>query len=92
MANTILITHDPAIDSEILKDRIRSLGRNYNFFSNSWLVETELSAKGVYDKLIVGEFEQSSILIVQIETGIHEYWGRMNPSLWEWIEEKKSKV
>ena len=32
--NTFLIIYDPSLDSEILRDRIKSLGESYSFWNN----------------------------------------------------------
>lgn len=90
MNNIVLISYSPDIDSNILRDRIQSLGQNYNFFNNNWFVRTSLSAKEVYDKISVGEFDKSSILVIEVKTNVYEYWGRMNSELWDWFKANES--
>lgn len=81
----ILITYDPSIGSDILEDRIRNLGKSYNFFKNQWVIATDFTTKEVYQKLSTGEFETSSIFVVEISS----YYGRMNTSLWDWFKKYK---
>lgn len=84
----ILIIYDPSISNiDILHDRIKSLGRNYVFWNNHWLVETNLTAKEVYNKISVNEFKNNSFFVVEISDKISEgYWGVMNESLWDWLK------
>ncbi|WP_165042608.1 hypothetical protein [Dysgonomonas sp. ZJ709] len=92
MKNIILITHDPLIQNEVLKERIRNIGKHYNFFNGQWVVETDLSPQQVYNKIAQGEFEKISILVVLIDMDSFEqgYWGRMNVDLWNWFKEVKN--
>lgn len=80
----ILITFDPLFSSDILNDRIRNLGRSFNFYKNQWVVETRLTPKEVYDRLSAGGFENLTIFVMDI-TG-SAYYGRMNTSLWDWMK------
>lgn len=79
----ILITFDPSFSSDILNDRIRNLGRSFNFYKNQWIVETMLTPKDVYDRLSVGGFENLTIFVIDINSSA--YYGRMNTSLWDWM-------
>lgn len=86
MKKIILVIYDPAIDSDILRDRIKSLGRNYTFWGNHWFVETQYTTKEVYKKISANEFETSSILVIEMSNDNNNYYGRMNTSLWEWLK------
>lgn len=89
MKKIILVIHDPSIDSDILKDRIKSLGSNYTFWGNHWFIETTYTTKEVYEKLSIEEFETTSLLVIELSQNDYNYWGRMNTSLWDWLKSKK---
>lgn len=91
MKKIILIIYDPKLDSEILKDRIKSLGPNYTFWGNHWLVETTSNPKDIYEKISVDGFETKSILVVELSIKDKNYYGRMNTTLWSWLKDKSSK-
>ena len=57
MKKIILVIYDPSLDSDILRDRIKSLGPNYTFWGNHWFVETQYTTKEVYEKISANEFE-----------------------------------
>lgn len=87
MKKIILIIHDPSLESEVLKDRIKSLGRSFVFWNNHWLVETNLTAEEVYNRISDNGFESQSIFISEIKNKPGEgYWGVMNKNLWSWLK------
>lgn len=83
--NTILITYNPSLDSEILKDRIKSLGDYYNFWNNHWIVKTKDGVKEVYNKLSRSPLEKELILVVKFSKYKEGCFGRMNTRLWKWL-------
>ena len=66
MKKIILVIYDPSLDSDILRDRIKSLGPNYTFWGNHWFVETTYTTKEVYEKISANEFESNSILVIEM--------------------------
>lgn len=88
MKKILLIIYDPTLDNDILKDRIKSLGPNYTFWGNHWLVETTNNTKEVYEKISANEFETNSILVIELSREHYYYYGRMNPSLWDWFKKR----
>lgn len=88
MKKIILVIYDPSLDSDILRDRIKSLGSNYTFWGNHWFVETSFTTKEVYEKLSTNEFETTSILVVELSKNSNYYYGRMNTTLWDWFKDK----
>ena len=86
----ILVIYDPSIANiEVLHDRIKSLGRSYVFWTNHWLVETNLTAKDVYNKISANEFEKKSFFVAEISDKVGDgYWGVMDGSLWDWLKRK----
>lgn len=86
--NILLIIFDPSLDNDVLRDRIKSLGESYSFWNNHWFVQTDKSTKDVYDQISKGDFEAESILVVKMSTSALNYYGRMNVTLWEWLQDK----
>lgn len=86
MKKIYLIQHN--IPTEIFNTRIKSLGNWTKYFSDNWLVESELSAKEIYNQ-ISKDYEDKSIFIVELNTS--NYWGRMNTKLWDFIKANKGK-
>ena len=84
--NTILIIYDNSIESDILRNRIKSMGDSFVFWDNHWLLRTEMSVKETYDKIVTDGYEKKSIFLVKIDTQIGDYWGFMNKALWDWIK------
>ena len=89
MKNILLIIYDPALNSEVLRDRIKSLGPCYTFWNNHWFVESNLSAKDAYEKIITNSgFEFSSMIVLEVPKASFRYYGRMNTTLWEWLKDR----
>lgn len=88
MKRILLIIYDKSTDSQILCDRIKSLGPNYQFWDNHWFVETQLDAKKAYEQISANEYEQTSIIVMELSKGQINYYGRMNTSLWDWLKDR----
>jgi|JI9StandDraft_2_1071091.scaffolds.fasta_scaffold131317_2 hypothetical protein len=87
MKKIYLIQHNLSNNS-IIELRIKSLGSWVKYFSENWIVETELSSKEIYQKLSVG-FEQDSFMIIQLDN--NNYYGRMNTTLWDYLKPRRKK-
>jgi hypothetical protein len=88
MKKIILVIYDPSLDSDILRDRIKSLGPNYTFWGNHWFIETPYTTKEVYEKISADGFETNSILVIEMSKDANNYYGRMNTTLWDWLKTK----
>ncbi|NCE72429.1 hypothetical protein [Odoribacter sp. Z80] len=87
MKKVFLVIHELGIINDVLKDRIRSLGRSYVFWNNHWLVETDLTAEEIYHRIACDIFERQAFFIVEITNKSREgYWGIMNRTLWKWLK------
>ena len=87
MKKILLVIYDPLIENDVLKDRIKLLGRSYVFWNNHWLVETNLTPEEAYHKIIDNGFENQSIFVSVINSKPSEgYWGMMNKALWSWLK------
>lgn len=86
--NTFLIIHDPSLDSEVLRDRIKYLGESYSFWNNHWFVQTDKTPQEVYEQISKDDFSMEAILIVNMASSGMRYYGRMDVTLWEWLQDK----
>lgn len=86
--NIFLIIYDPSLDSEVLKDRIKSLGEYYSFWNNHWFIQTDKTSQEVYEQISKGDFSMESILVVKMASSEMKYYGRMDVTLWEWLQNK----
>lgn len=86
--NTILITYNPSLDSEILRDRIKSLGEYYNFW-NHWIVKTNEGVKEVYNKLSRSPLEKERILVIKFSKDKEECFWQNEHSAVEMVISRK---
>jgi hypothetical protein len=64
MKKIYIIQHN--IEAETFNNRIKALGVWTKYFSDNWLIESELSAKEIYNKISEG-YENESIFIVEFD-------------------------
>lgn len=76
-------TKDNAALNSVLTSRIKSFGSWVNYFTDSWLVHTNLTPKQMYDQLAVG-YDKTNFFIIRIDNA--SYWGRMDPKVWDWLK------
>jgi hypothetical protein len=85
----VYIVQYNTIDNSLFEHRLKSLGDWVKYFSDNWMIVSELSAKEIYEKLTEGN-ENKSILIIEIDT--KNYYGRMNTKIWEFLKKHKNKT
>ncbi|MCR4773948.1 MAG: hypothetical protein K5854_06265 [Prevotella sp.] len=91
ISNIKLVIIDPTITGHIIVDRIKALGRTYQFWKNHWLVDTSLDTKQIYEKLSEGKYSKTSMFIVEVPKQYSGTNGRMKNSLWQWLTDVKLK-
>lgn len=84
MKKVFLINYKVDEDS-IIKDRIKSLGPWMNYFPKSWLVETSLNSKEIYEKISEG-YEKNRFLVIEVDPSNN--WGYLPRSGWEWLDNR----
>ena len=73
---------------EVIANRIKSITSSWiKFFDNSWLIESTLTAKEIYEKISLSS-DEFSVIIIEINKG--SYYGRMNTKIWDWLKQKRS--
>ena len=73
-------------ENSTFENKIKSIGSWIKYFDDNWIVETNLSAKELYEKISIGN-ENKSIFIIELDK--NNYWGRMNTKLWDYLKSKK---
>ncbi|KYH03922.1 hypothetical protein A1704_19315 [Chryseobacterium cucumeris] len=86
MKKVYLIQYN-ASDSIYFESRVKNLGDWVKYFSDNYIIVSELDATQIYDQL-TEEDDTKSILIIQLDT--KNYYGRMNTKVWDFL--KKHKV
>lgn len=85
MKKIFLIQYNTKDDSGI-NEKIKALGSWMSYFTGFWLVESEKSAKEIYDIISI---ENSETRMLVLEITINDYWGWMPKDAWEWIKKRK---
>lgn len=75
-------------DNSIFESRVKSLGDWVKYFSDNWIVTSEMSAKEIYEKITEG-YENKSIFVIELPTT--NYYGRMNTKVWDFLKANKKK-
>ena len=89
MKKIYIIIISTELNNEKFIERIKMIGSNYIFWNNHWLVSSTLSSKEIYQKLSYDEFNLASIFVSEMNAG--NYFGRMNTTLWEWLNKELAK-
>lgn len=85
MEKIYLIQYNVSEDTT-LKEKIKALGPWMSYFNGFWLVETDKTAKEIYNTF-ASEIPDKRILILEIT--IEDYWGWMPHDAWEWIKKRQ---
>lgn len=73
---------------EVIANRIKAITSSWiKFFDNSWLIESTLTAKEIYEK-ISSASDEFSVIIIEVNKS--SYYGRMNTKVWDWLKQKRS--
>lgn len=87
MKKIFIIILGPNVKTDEVVARIQTLGENYNFFTNQYLLYSQMeTSQEVYDYLIGGKnHENQYIVIFNLEEP--KYWGFAKKELWTWLSE-----
>lgn len=87
MKKIYIIQYDLS-DNQVFEPRVKSLGDWVKYFSDNWIVSSELSSKEIYEKISEG-YENKSIFIMELNPT--NYYGRMNTKVWDFLKANKQK-
>ena len=77
-----------SFDNHIFENKVKLLGEWVKYFSDNWIVSSELSAKEIYEKITEGN-ENKSIIVIEIST--ENFYGRMDPKIWNFLKAHKKR-
>ena len=73
---------------DIVANRIKAITSSWiKYFDNSWLIESTLTPKEIYERISLSSDEFSVIII---EVNKTSYYGRMNTKVWDWLKQKRN--
>lgn len=75
----------PGRDYEALYDAIKSCGVWWHYLGSTWLVDTSLSAQGIWKKLQDHVDENDRMLIIGVTK---DFAGWLTQDAWDWINSR----
>lgn len=90
MKTYLIINNSGEPLSDVVKDRIKSIGSFFFLQQDLFFVRTEReTAKEVYEAIVKTDFSTLSIVILSVDpTVIQSYWGRSKNEFWNWLSAK----
>ena len=86
----IVVSFVEQLDLSALYDAIKNCGTSWwHYLDSTWLVDTSLSAQGVWDRLAPHVDKNDSFLVIGVT---RNYTGWLTPEAWEWISSRVSKL
>jgi hypothetical protein len=79
----------PGQNYDALHEAIKGCGAWWHYLGSTWLVDTNLNAKGVWDRLSPHVDKNDSMLIVGIT---RDYSGWLPQAAWDWINQRAHKA
>lgn len=79
----------PGQNYEALYSAIKSCGAAWHYLGSTWLVDTSLTAQGVWNKLEPHVDKNDFFLVIGVT---REYQGWLPQEAWEWINSRTSKM
>ena len=79
----------PGQNYEALHEAIKSCGAWWHFLDSTWLVDTNLSAKSVWDRLAPHVDKNDFVLVIGVT---REYQGWLPQEAWDWLNSRSSKM
>lgn len=87
MKKVYLIQYKTA-DNQIFESKIKLFDERVSYFTDNWMVSSEMSAKEIYEKITEGN-ENKSIIVIEIST--ENFYGRMDPKIWNFLKAHKKR-
>lgn len=84
MKKKYLIQFAPG-ENIVIDEKLKSLGKWIKYFENNFIIETIYNSKQIYEYLNINN---PSKYVFIIEISVQNYYGRMNPKIWEFIKSK----
>lgn len=79
----------PGQNYDELYQAIKGCGAWWHYLDSTWLVDTNLTASSIWDKLAPYLDKNDSILIIGVT---RDYSGWLTPDAWKWINDRVSRL
>lgn len=79
----------PGQNYEVLHEAIRNCGAWWHFLGSTWLVDTSLSANGIWDRLAPHVDKNDLFLVIAVT---RDYQGWLPQDAWDWINSRQTKM
>lgn len=79
----------PGQNYEELYQAIKGCGVWWHYLGSTWLVDTSLTASGIWDSISPHVDKNDSVLIIGVT---RDYTGWLPPDAWEWIKDRAYRL
>lgn len=79
----------PGQDYSNLYDAIKSCGAWWHHLGSTWLLDTNLTAKGIWDRISPCVDKNDAVLIIGVT---RDYQGWLPQDAWEWLNQRTSRM
>jgi len=79
----------PGQNYDALHNAIESCGDWWHFLGSTWLVDTTLTAQGVWDRIALQVDANDRVLIIGVT---RDYQGWLPQEAWDWITSRGAKM
>jgi hypothetical protein len=79
---TYSIQYKSLVNPTAFKLRIEKFEKHIQIFDNTYVIETDLKAKEIWEYVSVGN-EECTILVFELSKS--SYYGRMPTNFWDWL-------
>lgn len=79
----------PGQNYEQLYEAIKSCGAWWHYLGSTWLVDTTLDAKGVWDRLAPHVDKNDRVLVIGVT---RDYTGWLPQDAWNWLASRITKL
>jgi hypothetical protein len=79
----------PGQDYKALYEAIKTCGAWWHFLGSTWLVDTSLSAQGIWDRLAPHVDKNDYVLVIGVT---RDSQGWLPQEAWGWINDRKAKM
>lgn len=77
--------NSPGQNYDDLFSAIKGIGPSLHILKSSWLIETSIGAKEIYNHLSQFIDKNDNIIVNHLDA---DYWGRLPKEFWPWIKQR----
>ena len=79
----------PGQNYEALHEAIKNCGAWWHYLGSTWLVDTSMNAKGIWNRLAPHVDKNDYVLVIGIT---RDYEGWLPKEAWEWLNSRATKL